>query len=233
MKPNHCTAKLLSLSSSLLVLLTLSSSGPAHAQPAATAAKAQAHIANEKTVRTAISDALGKGDLALAQKLLISAAPKSQTAVGGFDGSVFYEAIKACGFYPQESRLACVIDIKQPVGYGGPVGSFGSFEYVHFCIDWDNDGAFTAGESVGSGIVHMHDEVIQAQPPWQYAVYRNIDPPGGLRTSNTGAMTNTTSNATTRKARAILSWSAAPTDCNYSPVWGNIIDFQIRLDPIR
>ncbi|HYO13226.1 MAG TPA: hypothetical protein VE685_08545 [Thermoanaerobaculia bacterium] len=141
--------------------------------------------------------------------------------------------IQTCGFYPQETRLECVIDIKQPGGYGGPIGSFGSFEFVQFCVDGDNDGQFSAGESVGLGIVHVHDETLEAAPPWQYAIYRDIDPPGGLRTSNSGSTTTTITNGTTRRARAILSWVVAPTDCNFSPVWGNRVDFRIRLDPIR
>ncbi len=206
---------------SLLVVLTLSSGWQAEAQSKG--------IANEKEVRTRISEALKKGDLAAAGKLLSAVSPQGAPA----PGSVFFESIQACGFYPQETRLECVIDIKQPFGYGGPVGAFGSFEFVQFCVDWDNDGQYNPAESVGAGIVHMHDEVLQATPPWQYAVYRDIDPPGGLRTSLDGASTTTISNGTTRRARAILSWQAAPTDCNYSPVWGNIVDFRIRLDPIR
>jgi hypothetical protein len=156
--------------------------------------------------------------------------------------SVFWEEIEACGFYPQESRLECVIKIKQATGYGGPVGAFGSFEYVQFCVDWNGNGIFDtfaprgSTEAVGHGNVHMHDQPTGPAgptPPWDYAVYRDIDLPGGPRTSLGGATTTTMTSAPSMKARAILSWLYQPTDCDYVPIWGSIRDFQIRLDPIR
>jgi hypothetical protein len=193
---------------------------------------AEAQIPNEKATRARISDALGKGDLSAAAKLLAGARPTA--AAAAVSGSVVFEEIRACGFYPQETRLACAVDIKLPTGYGGPIGAFGSFEFVQFCVDWDNNDIFDGGESVGLGIVHMHDESEQALPPWQYAVYRDIDPPGGLRTSLSGAgPTTTVAFGATRRARAILSWATAPTGCDFSPVWGNVVDFRIRFDPIR
>ena len=192
--------------------------------------------AQDAASRSRISDALSKGDVAAAEKemeALKAKLPAASPAPAPKSGSVFYEEIKACGFYPQESRLECVIDIKQKGGYGGPVGAFGSFEFVQFCVDWNGDSVFSASDVVGMGIVQMHDEASAASPPWQYAVYQDINPPGGLRTSNSGASTTTTTGGPTRKARAILSWFSAPTSCNYSPIWGNIVDFVIRLDPIR
>lgn len=153
--------------------------------------------------------------------------------------STFWEEIDACGFYPQESRLECVMTIKQRFGYGGPVGAFGSFEHTLFCVDWNNNGTFATNpvfgstESVGSGNVHMHDQPQAPGPPWHYAVYRDIDLPGGPRTTLGGANTTTQTLAPTLRARAILSWTFAPTDCNYVPIWGTIFDFRIRVDPIR
>jgi hypothetical protein len=201
------------LGSILLVALTLAPN------------PAQAQKPNDKATREKISEALSKGDLATAQKLL---APSAKAVA---EPSPFYEEIKACGFYPQETRIECVIEIKQPFGYGGPIGSFGSFEFVQMCVDWNNDGVFTALESVGQGIVQVHDDPFN--PPWEYAVYRDINPPGGFRTSNTGATTTTTTNGPTLRARAVLSWLVAPSDCNFIPIWGNIVNFNIRLDPIR
>jgi hypothetical protein len=151
----------------------------------------------------------------------------------------FWEEIKSCGFYPQETRLECVIEVKQRGGYGGPVGSFGSFEYVHLCVDWDNNGVFDtfsglgSTDSVGVGMVHVHDESAGERPSWHYAVYRDIDPPGGLRTDFGGAQAATVTVGPTRKAKAILSWLFAPTDCDYKPIWGSALEFRVRLDPIR
>lgn len=154
-------------------------------------------------------------------------------------GSVAYEQLRACGFYPQETRLECALDIKQRFGYGGNIGGFGSFEFVYFCVDWNCDGQFNPAEAVGMGIVHMHDESGGGSPTWQYAVYRDIDPPGQrspqclVRTGPGGPGVVTQTNGPTHAARAILSWFSPPTSCNYSPFWGNVLDFRIRFDPLR
>ena len=37
-------------------------------------------------------------------------------------------------------------------------------------------------------------------------------------------------NGTPRQARSILSWNLRPTGCNYQPIWGNVVDYTIRLD---
>ena len=184
-------------------------------------------------LRRSVSNLMAEGDAEGASSLLLSFDNSN------IESSVFWEEITDCGFYPQETRLECVIEIRQPRGYGGPVGAFGSFEYVKFCVDWDNNGTFGTSpalgstESVGDGIVHMHDESAGSAPPWHYAVYRDIDPPGGPRTTLGGASTSTEAQAITIRARAILSWTFEPTDCEYRPIWGSVHDFRIRLDPIR
>ncbi len=153
--------------------------------------------------------------------------------------STSFEEIKACGFYPQETRLECILDIKGTSGYNGPPTGLASHEFVTFCVDWNCDGSFTDDEAVGYGMVHMHDEIAGAGPVWQYAVYRDIDPPGSLsqkclmRTNVGGNPVLTTTRTTTIKARAILSWFQPVTSCNSVPFWGNVVDFRLRLDPIR
>ncbi len=207
-------------------------------------AQAQARRPPTTADRTRVLEAIGKGDFVGAEKLMQSleaALPPGAPAAAPTDGgSTYYEEIKACGFYPQETRLECIIEIKQPNGYAGPVGSFGSVEHVYFCIDYDNNGVFTQFESAGQGSVQMHDESAGARPPWQYAIYRDFNPfgalgsgPGPLRTAPNGANAPTTTNAPTKTVRAILSWFSAPTGCNFQPIWGNIVQFRIRFDPIR
>ena len=34
----------------------------------------------------------------------------------------------------------------------------------------------------------------------------------------------------TRRAKSILSWAFTPTDCNFTPIWGNALNYRIRLD---
>jgi hypothetical protein len=191
----------------------------------------------QPTHRAQVLDALGKGDFASAEKFIsdLQGQLQANSALATQSGSTVFEELKACGFYPQETRLACMIEIKQQLGYAGPVGAPGSMEHVYFCIDWDNNGIFTQLESAGQGTVQMHDEAhpTQAKPPWVYAIYRDFNPFGGSRTSNSGTSASTVSSAPTFRVKATLSWAVAPTGCNYIPVWGNSMVFQIRMDPIR
>jgi len=141
---------------------------------------------------------------------------------------VFFEQIRACGFYPQESRLECTVDIKQNFGYAGPIGSFGSFEYVSFFVDWQGNG-FQTSDYVGSGIVHITD----GSGATNFAVYRDFNPPGGPRTNNGGGVTTTTTNGPVFKALAKLSWFVPVTNPLAPQVWGNDLQFTIRMMPIR
>lgn len=188
----------------------------------------------EDALRARVSEALIKGDLASVEKWMAEALAEKNSAEAvapsPVNGSVAYEEIKACGFYPQETRLECVFDIKQNFGFGGPLETFGSTEYVSFCVDWNNDGVFQNTELVGQGNVVLHDGSGKAN----YAVYRDINIPGGLRTRTTAPSTaTTTTTGPLLNAQATLSWVSPPTGCNFSPVWGNVFKFRIRLDPIR
>jgi hypothetical protein len=153
--------------------------------------------------------------------------------------SMAFEELKACGFYPQGTRLECILDIKSTGGYGGAPTGRATHEFVTFFVDWNCDKSFSADEAVGLGIVHMHDEAAGAAGTWQYAVYRDIDPPGSLsdqcfmRTGPGGNPVMTKTRTLTLNARAILSWFAPATSPTAVPFWGNTINFRIRLDPIR
>jgi hypothetical protein len=92
--------------------------------------------------RARVADMIRNGEFAAAEKTILeyqaasAAAPPGVSAAPASEiGNVQYEEIKACGFYPQETRLECVIEIKQAQGHGGPIGSFGSAEHVYFCVD--------------------------------------------------------------------------------------------------
>lgn len=185
--------------------------------------------------RERLSKLIEKGDTDAAEKMIyelqLKMPKKNHVAQESFH--TFFEDIRQCGFYPQETRLECIVNVKQSFGYGGPIGSPGTIENVLFCVDYNNNGSFDQSESVGEGSVAIHDESAGAKPPWHYAVYRDFDPRGGLRTTNDGASTTTKTNGPTLRARAILSWFVEPTGCNYVPFWGNVLDFRIRFDPIR
>jgi hypothetical protein len=187
--------------------------------------------AGEEQTRARIAEAVGKGDYTTVNKLFSDmAAKKAAASEAAVSGSVFFEEIRACGFYPQETRLECVIDIKQDFGYAGPIETSGSTEHVYFCVDWNNNGVFEPTESVGQGSVVMHDNAAKTN----YAVYRDINVPGMLRTTTSApGVATTTTKALIFNAQATLSWVMPPTGCNFSPVWGNVFRFRIRLDPIR
>jgi hypothetical protein len=185
--------------------------------------------------RARLSKLIEKGDTEAAEKMIneLQANPQKYSHSVQENFHTFFEQITACGFYPQETRLECIVDVKQTGGYGGPIGSPGTIENVLFCVDYNNNGSYDQTESVGEGSVAIHDESAGGKPRWQYAVYRDFDPRGGLRTTNDGASTTTKTNGPTLQARAILSWFVEPTGCNYQPFWGNVVNFRIRFDPIR
>ena len=180
-----------------------------------------AQVADDR--RRQVAEALAQGDNVAAEAIIAEMSSDGTTG-----GNVFYEQIRSCGFYPQETRLACAIDIKQNFGYAGPIGSFGSFEYVSFFIDWNNNG-FQISDYVGSGIVHITD----GSGGTNFAVYRDFNPPGGPRTNNGGAVTTTTTNGPIYKALAKLSWAVPVTNPGGVPVWGNDFFFTVRMMPIR
>lgn len=175
--------------------------------------------------RSRVLEAIAREDTVAAEKIIAGLTPTTPTSAGG---NVFYEQIRACGFYPQESRLECTIDIKQNFGFAGPVGSYGSFEYVSFFVDWHNNG-FQISDYVGSGIVQVAD----GSGGTHFAVYRDFNPPGGPRTNNGGAVTTTTTTGPIYKVLAKLSWFVPVTNPLAPQVWGNDFFFAIRMMPIR
>ena len=189
--------------------------------------------------RSRIVDAVNRGNVAEAEKVFLQVSTASGKPGLAAQSIKTFEEIAACGFYPQETRLECIVNIKQPSGYGGAPTGRATHEFVSFWVDWDCNGSFSADEAVGLGSVHMHDEAAGAPPAWQYAIYRDIDPPGSLsdkcfmRTGPGGNPVMTKTRTLTLNARAILSWFAPVTSFNSVPVWGNVVNFRIRLDPIR
>jgi hypothetical protein len=129
-------------------------------------------------------------------------------------GSLFYEQMRCCGYHPQQRMFGCPIDVKQPFGFGSAPFP-GSREHVLSCVD------FGAGfVPVALDNVHLADAVSGA-PPWQFAVIAKAR----------GQLAEMPLTGRTFVARSILSWQLVPTSCNYTPIWGNAIDYQIRLDP--
>lgn len=140
-----------------------------------------------------------------------------------------YEVLKCIGFYPNQDLLEAIVDIKLPYGYGGNLCQNGSFEYVRFFIDWNNDGDFVdADEDVGITSVNVHDIPNDPKPclnmtkPLSYALPLKIE--SRKRWCIFPKLV---------KVRAILSWAVPPPPGNpiYNPVWGNRVDRWIQIKP--
>lgn len=129
-------------------------------------------------------------------------------------GSLFYEEMSCCGYDPQRRTFACPVKVKQPYGFGAsPLP--GSREYVLHCVA-DPSGVF---HPVGDDSVHLADSQFSAS--WQFAVVSNAVQNLGLVQPMSGQP---------RRARSILSWNFKPTSCTYQPIWGDVLEYTIRLD---
>ena len=129
-------------------------------------------------------------------------------------GSLYFEEMSCCGYDPQRRTFACPVKIKQRFGFGGaPLP--GSREHVLHCVA-DANGTW---QPVGHDSVHLANSTFQ--PPWQFAVVAN---------AIWNLHTIYPMNGTPRRARSILSWAFTPTGCDYKPIWGNVLDYPIRLD---
>ncbi|HKO49369.1 MAG TPA: hypothetical protein VJV79_16670 [Polyangiaceae bacterium] len=129
-------------------------------------------------------------------------------------GNTNYEKMRCCGYDPQKQLFACPIDVVNPVGFGAAPFP-GSFEHVLTCVD------------LGGGLqpaaldrVHLANAV-SGSPTWEFAVIA----------SARGRLQQLPLNGKTLRARSILSWGLTPSSCDYKPYWGDVIDYQIRLDP--
>jgi hypothetical protein len=120
------------------------------------------------------------------------------------------------GYDPQRRQFAAPVKIKQTFGFGGaPLP--GSREYVLHCV------ADPAGvlRPVGRDSVHLSNALPGNFPTWQFAVITSA-------TENLGLIQPM--NNQTRAARSILSWQIPPTNCYFQPIWGNALNYRIRLD---
>jgi hypothetical protein len=154
-------------------------------------------------------------DSALVPSTFFAAARECGAAVSNL-GSLFYEELPCVGYDPQRRQFAAPVKIKQTFGFG-PAPLPGSREHVLHCV------ADAAGilRPVGHDSVHLADAIAGQFPTWQFAVITN---------ANVNLQTIQPMDGTTRRARSILSWNFTPTDCNYQPIWGNALNYRIRLD---
>jgi hypothetical protein len=131
-------------------------------------------------------------------------------------GSIYYEEMSCSGYDPQRRQFASPIKVKQVLGFGGaPLP--GSRLHVLHCVS-DDAGIL---QVVGQDSVHLANALPGNAPTWQFAVITNAQ-------ENLQALQPM--NNRTRIARSILSWGLPPANCNFVPIWGNALNYRIRLD---
>jgi hypothetical protein len=137
-------------------------------------------------------------------------------------GDTTYEEIGSVGFQPQFNQLEATVYLNQPSGYGGDVCSAGTPEFVRFYLSVDN-GATWQDQGLVSFTAHDIPGTTKAKR-LEYAVTRQIIPLHKLCFLSNLAL-----------VRAILSWNAPPppNDPTFSPVWGNVHDTHIQIEPIK
>ncbi|MEX2262501.1 MAG: hypothetical protein WD696_11155 [Bryobacteraceae bacterium] len=136
-----------------------------------------------------------------------------------------YEELTCVGLWPERNLLEATIVVKLPFGFLGDKCSPGSHEYVRFFIDWDNDGDFgDLNEDVGVAAVNVHDVPQVREHPLCFAVPRPFRP--FLADCRDPYIV---------KLRAILSWEIVPPpgDWNFVPIWGNVLECWIQIDPVE
>lgn len=134
-----------------------------------------------------------------------------------------FEEIGCVGFHPQARRLDAVIFVKLPFGYGGNVCSRGSREYVRFYLSYDNGGTWT---DLGDASVTVYDipTAVTDGRRLEYAVSVPCEPVEKLCTHKNVVL-----------VRAILSWDyePPPNQPNWPPVWGEVHNTHILVEPRR
>ncbi|MDJ0807503.1 MAG: hypothetical protein QNJ78_11795 [Gammaproteobacteria bacterium] len=134
-----------------------------------------------------------------------------------------YEAIGCVGFQPQFDRLEAVVYINQPSGYGGVICSSGTPEYVRFYMSTDHGASW---EDLGLTSFTAFDIPLgtDGAKRLEYAVTLDID------TDKRFCVTENLA-----QIRAILAWNVTPPpdQPDFIPVWGEVHDTHIQIDPRR
>ncbi len=139
--------------------------------------------------------------------------------VKAFSGNTSYEELVCVGFHPQLSQLEGVVHVKKNAGYSESLCGSGSPEYVRFFTSADGGATWN-----DDGLVNFHAFNVPGPRPLEYAVTLGINPRRSFCFSER-----------LLKVRAILSWnvSPAPNDPDYTPIWGNVVNVDVQVEPRR
>lgn len=138
-------------------------------------------------------------------------------------GNTHYEELGCVGYQPQQRYLEAVVYLYQPSGYGSDICGPGSTEYVRFYLSYDN-GASWDDQGITSFQAYNVPEGTEGGKRLEYAVSLPVTPHRKFCFFDPLI-----------RVRAILSWNnpPPPNQPNWKPVWGNVRDATIQVEPRR
>lgn len=132
-----------------------------------------------------------------------------------------YEELTDVGLDYNKEQFVASVHVKKSAGYSGNLCNAGSYEYVAFWADWNNNCEW---EYLGTASVNVHD--------------LGTIPKDGLCYSatlpyNFQHRRKKCSNPNVVKVRAVLSWNIPPstTNPNSLKTWGNLLDRYVQVKP--
>jgi hypothetical protein len=138
-------------------------------------------------------------------------------------GSTFYEELACVGYHPQQEQLEGVVYVHQPSGYASDLCGPGTPEYVRFYLSFDS-GATWQDQGMTSFQAYDIPAGTEGNKRLEYAVSLKVDPARKFCLGNHLIL-----------VRAILSWNNPPTpnDPGFLPIWGNVVEATIQVEPRR
>lgn len=140
-------------------------------------------------------------------------------------GITNWEELECVGYNPNLSQIEAVVNIKQSGGYSGNMCGNGSPEFVRFFIDYNDGNGFEDLGISSFRAFNISDNPPGPQHPISYLVTKKI---------NVSKKRKFCSKEVLVTLRAVLSWNKVPSvDPNEVPVYGNILDAEAVLKPIK
>jgi len=136
-------------------------------------------------------------------------------------GDTYYEQIDCVSYNPVLNLLQATISIKQTGGYGGGLCQAGSLEFIRFFLDY-GDGWADAGLATVS--VHDLPEALDCfdTPVFPLTYTATVQPDRAQLPCFAPVLPT---------ARAILSWAVIPTGPDFIPVWGDVAQCNVQIEP--
>jgi hypothetical protein len=132
-------------------------------------------------------------------------------------GNTTYEQLMCVGYQPQLKRLDAVVHIKQNGGYSGDICTAGSQEYVKFFVSGDGGATWDDKGTVSFTVF----DVPGAKPlEFDATLFVNLDEECCFQENLV-------------LVRAILSWEVPPGGPDDPIVWGNAVDQEIQVEPLK